>query len=161
MLHQALVPHLPSAPAAVLDMGVGSGRDAAWLAGQGHSVIAVEPSATMRGRPAASPAAGHHLDADSLPGLEAVFRLGAAFDVILLSAVWMHVPPADRPRAFRKLLTLLKPGGTLALSLRLGPPGLIGTCTRPMLLKSKCSRGAMALWCCRLTIPLIALVEAR
>jgi len=48
-------------------------------------------------------------------------RLGLSFDVILLSAVWMHLPPADRPRAFRKLITLLKPGGLLALTLRLGP----------------------------------------
>ena len=33
----------------------------------------------------------------------------------------MHLTPADRPRAFRKLITLLKPGGLLALTLRLGP----------------------------------------
>ena len=33
----------------------------------------------------------------------------------------MHLPPADRPRAFRKLITLLKPGGLLALTLRLDP----------------------------------------
>ncbi|MGO9056798.1 MAG: class I SAM-dependent methyltransferase, partial [Candidatus Binataceae bacterium] len=33
----------------------------------------------------------------------------------------MHVPPADRDRAFRKLLTLLKPGGFLAVMLRNGP----------------------------------------
>lgn len=29
VLHQALVPHLPPAPAAILDVGAGSGRDAA------------------------------------------------------------------------------------------------------------------------------------
>jgi hypothetical protein len=34
-------------------------------------------------------------------------RLGLSFDLILLSAVWMHVPPADRTRAFRKLVMLL------------------------------------------------------
>ncbi len=33
----------------------------------------------------------------------------------------MHLPPAERPSAFRKLITLLKPGGLLALTLRLGP----------------------------------------
>ncbi len=44
-----------------------------------------------------------------------------AFDVILLSAVWMHVGPSDRGRAFRKLVNLLKPGGLIALSLRHGP----------------------------------------
>ena len=44
-------------------------------------------------------------------GLDKVIRLGLSFDLILLSAVWMHIPPADRTRAFRKLVTLLKPGG--------------------------------------------------
>ncbi|MGR3397719.1 MAG: methyltransferase domain-containing protein [Paracoccus sp. (in: a-proteobacteria)] len=122
-IHEAVVPHLPAAPAAILDVGAGSGRDAAWLAALGHSVLAVEPSATMR-----EEAQRRHPDAritwvaDSPPGLEAVFRLNASFDVILLSAVWMHVAPAERARAFRKLVTLLKPGGILALSLRLGPP---------------------------------------
>jgi SAM-dependent methyltransferase len=55
---------------------------------------------------------------DRLPGLEQTFRLGLSFDFILLSAVWMHVPPTDRSQAFRKLVTLLKPGGFLAITLR-------------------------------------------
>ena len=50
-----------------------------------------------------------------------VLRLGLSFDLILLSAVWMHVPAADRTRAFRKLVTLLKPGGCIAITLRHGP----------------------------------------
>ena len=33
----------------------------------------------------------------------------------------MHLAPTDRPRAFRKLITLLKPGGLLAITLREGP----------------------------------------
>ena len=48
-------------------------------------------------------------------------RTGLAFDFILVSAVWMHVAPSDRARAFRKLITLLKPGGCLAITLRSGP----------------------------------------
>ncbi len=125
VLHQSLVPHLPPAPAAVLDVGAGSGRDAAWLAAQGYSVLAVEPSAAMRAEAQRRhPLPGINWMADSLPALDAVFRLGAAFDVILLSAVWMHIPPGDRARAFRKLVTLLKAGGTLAVTLRLGPPDL-------------------------------------
>jgi len=122
-LHGCLMPHLPLAPAAVLDVGAGSGRDAGWLAGQGYSVLAVEPSGTMRAEgKRRHPGPGITWMDDRLPGLDAVFRLGAAFDVILLSAVWMHITPADRPRAFRKLVTLLKPGGTLVMTLRIGPP---------------------------------------
>jgi SAM-dependent methyltransferase len=162
VLHQALIPHLPPAPAAVLDVGAGSGRDASWLAGQGYSVLAVEPSATMR-------AEGHRRHprpnitwmADSLPGLDAVFGLGAAFDVILLSAIWMHIPPGDRPRSFRKLVTLLKPGGTLAVTLRLGLPEPDRDMHRSMSPRSRRSRAAMAWRCCRWSTPLIALVEPR
>jgi hypothetical protein len=33
----------------------------------------------------------------------------------------MHVPPVDRTRAVRKLITLLKPGGCIAITLRRGP----------------------------------------
>ncbi len=38
---------LPAVPACVLDIGAGSGRDAAWLASLGFDVVAVEPSAAM------------------------------------------------------------------------------------------------------------------
>jgi SAM-dependent methyltransferase len=58
---------------------------------------------------------------DRLPGLEAVMGLGLAVDVILVHAVWMHVVPDQRRRAFRKLTTPLKPGGQLFISLRHGP----------------------------------------
>ncbi|WP_299651063.1 class I SAM-dependent methyltransferase [uncultured Jannaschia sp.] len=113
---------LPAPPGAVLDVGAGSGRDAAWLACLGHEVVAVEPSATMR----AEAQARHEEDRivwvdDHLPALDRVLRLGCAFDLILVSAIWMHVPPEDRARAFRKLVTLLKPGGVIAMVLRSGP----------------------------------------
>jgi hypothetical protein len=41
--------------------------------------------------------------------------------VVSLSAVWQHVAPADRLRAFRKLVGLLKSGGLLVMTLRHGP----------------------------------------
>src|SRR5512134_2808357 len=121
-VHGWLVDLLPSPPALILDVGAGSGRDAAWLAGKGYDVVAVEPSPAMR-----KAAEGRHPDArirwlgDRLPGLEQTLRLGLSFDFIVLSAVWMHLAPADRLRAFRKLITLLKPGGMLALTLRQRP----------------------------------------
>ena len=58
---------------------------------------------------------------DRLPALKDTFSTGLSFDVILVSAVWMHLAPTGRPRAFRKLITLLKPGGLLAITLREGP----------------------------------------
>ena len=121
-LHAWLEGLYPSAPALILDVGAGSGRAAAWLAGLGHDVVAVEPAPALRAE-AVRRHAGTTVRwmADALPALPATLRLGLAFAVILLSAVWQHVLPADRPRALRKLLGLLRPGGVLAVTLRHGP----------------------------------------
>ena len=89
---------------------------------RGWEVVAVEPAAAMRqdaARRHASPLI-RWVD-DRLPALAAVHRLGLGFDLVWLSGVWMHIPPEDRPRAMRKLATLLKPGGRLVLTLRHGP----------------------------------------
>ena len=110
---------LPPPPSTILDVGAGSGRDAAWLLSLGYEVLAVDPSAEMR-----AAAIGRHpgLDdrylQDGLPALTKTFRTGASFDFILLNASWMHVAPSDRQRAFRKLVTLLEPGGVIAFTLR-------------------------------------------
>lgn len=121
-VHGWLCDLLPKGSATVLDIGAGSGRDAAWLSAKGYDVVAAEPSASMR----AAGAAKHVLAPirwidDRLPALATVSKSGLFFDLILLSAVWMHLPPGDRPRAFRKIINLLKPGGLLAIALRDGP----------------------------------------
>ena len=112
----------PQAPSLILDVGAGTGRDAGWFASLGHNVVAVEPSAALRSLAAAlhpSPQV-RWLD-DRLPDLAATLRLGLGFDLVLLSAVWMHLAPADRPRALRKLVALVKPGGLIVVTLRHGP----------------------------------------
>ncbi len=121
-LHGGWSDLLPDPPAAVLDVGAGSGRDAAWFSARGYEVIAVEPSDAMRAEAQKRhPGTRVRWLADSLPALAEVYRLGLTFDVILLSAVWMHVPPTERQRAFRKLMMLLRPSGLLVVTLRLGP----------------------------------------
>ncbi|RMI13980.1 class I SAM-dependent methyltransferase, partial [Pseudoroseomonas wenyumeiae] len=121
-LHTWLQDLLPSSPAAVLDVGAGSGRDAAWLAGLGHDVVAAEPANAMRTEGMRRhPEPRIRWVSDALPELGGLLRTGLSFEVILVSAVWQHLHPSHRPRAFRKLVSLLKPGGLLALTLRHGP----------------------------------------
>jgi len=112
--------HLSKTPGFACDIGAGSGRDANWLASKGWDVVAVEPSAEMRERAMqASLPSVTWLD-DALPHLNKLRSLGHRFDLILLSAVWMHVSPSARERAFRILSELLKPSGVLVITLRHG-----------------------------------------
>lgn len=121
-VHRTWLHLFPHTKANVLDVGAGSGRDASFFARQGHEVVAVEPCPEFREiGPRLHREAGITWVDDALPALKAVHSLNVRFDVILLSAVWMHVSPTSRERAFRKLLGLLKPGGLLVITLRQGP----------------------------------------
>jgi SAM-dependent methyltransferase len=119
--HAALLDWLPDKPGLVLDVGAGSGRDARWFAARGHEVFAVEPAKGFRerGRDAAADARIHWID-DRLPELGHIGRGTATWDLIWLSAVWMHIAPGQRPRAFRKLASRLRPGGRMIVTLRHG-----------------------------------------
>ena len=55
---------------------------------------------------------------DALPGLTKV--QAKPFDIILLSAVWMHIPPAERAQAFQRIAALIAPTGNMYISLRMG-----------------------------------------
>jgi SAM-dependent methyltransferase len=104
----------------VLDIGAGTGRDAAAIARLGHHVVAVDPSAKMQ-----KLAQTLHADpriawlSDALPALAKV--QGPLFDIVLLSAVWMHIPPAERAQAFERIAALIAPSGSIYISLRMGP----------------------------------------
>jgi 2-polyprenyl-3-methyl-5-hydroxy-6-metoxy-1,4-benzoquinol methylase len=120
ILHRDWIQHLPEQPGLACDIGAGSGRDANWLAGQGWDVIAVEPEAEFRRLAQAQSHPNVAWLEDRLPELNQLRRLNQRFNLILLSAVWMHVPPPQRERAFRILSNLLAPGGLLVISLRHG-----------------------------------------
>lgn len=108
-------------PGTALDVGAGSGRDARWLAGQGWQVVAAEPATALRER--AQQPAHSAIDwcAARLPALAELPPTPTCYDLILLSAVWMHLAPAERASALARMAGLLAPGGYLVISLRFGP----------------------------------------
>jgi len=121
-VHRDVLHLFPAEPSHVLDIGAGSGRDAAALALRGHRVVAVEPTQELR-------AEGQRLHPlptlqwldDQLPELLVVRDLGQRFDVILLTAVWMHLDAAERETAMHAIASLLRVGGIVVMSLRHGP----------------------------------------
>ncbi|GAA1548032.1 hypothetical protein GCM10009730_66450 [Streptomyces albidochromogenes] len=119
-VHGKVLDLLPLAPAVALDVGAGTGRDAAALARRGYRVVAVEPTREMREvarRLYASE--GVCWVEDCLPDLS---RVEGNFEVILLSAVWMHLLPGERERSMERMAALLAPAGLLVISLRRGDP---------------------------------------
>jgi SAM-dependent methyltransferase len=119
--HCAWLHLLPEAPLRVLDVGAGSGRDANWFSDHGYDVVAVEPCQEFIALSKASSQGGVCWINDSLPGLAEVSRLGYRYDVVLLSAVWMHVLPEERGESFRVLSGLLASRGILVITLRETP----------------------------------------
>jgi SAM-dependent methyltransferase len=130
-VHRGWLDLLPALAGLACDIGAGSGRDSAWLASKGWDVIAVEPNAELRAlgeqhtiNAAASSSTSiggvTWLD-DALPELKQLRSLDQRFQLILISAVWMHLTPVQHERAMRIVSELLAPGGMLVISLRLGP----------------------------------------
>jgi SAM-dependent methyltransferase len=120
--HAPVLQLIPAAPCRALDIGAGTGRDAAGLVALGHSVLAVEPTEELR-RGAmllhASPMI-EWLD-DSLPDLAIVRARQQEFDLVMLTAVWMHLDEAQRQRAMPNVSALVRNGGIVIMSLRHGP----------------------------------------
>lgn len=121
-VHGDILPLIPPAPKRVIDIGAGTGRDAAALAARGHHVLAVEPTAALR-------AAGERLHPglgitwcdDGLPDLATVRAAPGRFDLAFLTAVWMHLDAGERQAAMRALGDLVVPGGRVFMTLRHGP----------------------------------------
>lgn len=119
---------LPTSPSRIVEIGAGTGRDAAWLASKGHTVVAVEPVAELRraGMTLHKSSNITWLD-DRLPDLRR-FPKKDRFDWVLLIAVWQHLDEEQRSVAIRRLANLTASGGMLIMSLRHGP----GAPSRPV-----------------------------
>ena len=119
---------LPAKPSRVLEVGAGTGRDAAWLAERGHTVVAVEPvRELLEAGMALHPTDKIRWLDDGLPALDTLRREAFEYDLILVVAVWQHLPPSEHEQAIITLAGKLSPDGRLVISLRHGP----GSPTRP------------------------------
>jgi protein-L-isoaspartate O-methyltransferase len=122
VVHNSILHLIPRSPCRVADIGSGTGRDAAWFAAMGHHVLAVEPTAEMR-----IPAAALHTSPliewidDGLPHLRKVLARNELFDVLMLTAVWMHLDERNRKHAMAPLASLLRTGGIMVMKIRHGP----------------------------------------
>ncbi|MFI1766087.1 class I SAM-dependent methyltransferase [Streptomyces sp. NPDC020800] len=120
-VHSDVLRFVPVEAARILDVGAGTGRDAAALVARGHSVVAVEPTVELR-------AHGQRIHADSginwvddvLPDLTLNQHQGL-FDAVFATAVWMHLDAEERRRAMARIAGLLVPGGRFFVNLRHGP----------------------------------------
>jgi SAM-dependent methyltransferase len=118
--HRGVLDLIPDAGIDVLDIGAGTGRDAAWFAARGDRVTAIEPPREMReGAMALHPTPHRTWIDDSLPDLVSV--RGQTFDLAWMSAVWMHFFAAERAAMMPVVTRLVRPGGALMISLRHGP----------------------------------------
>lgn len=124
LLYEPVIDLFPTTPSRIADIGAGTGRDAAWLTGKGHSLVAVEPVAELRnaGMDLHRALQIEWLD-DRLPELR---RTEGPFDCLVLSAVWQHLDNGERRCAMHRLSQMMSPHGLLIMSLRHG----IGAPTR-------------------------------
>lgn len=113
---------LPRHPSRIIEIGAGTGRDAAWLASQGHSLTAVEPVEQFRkAGMLLHPSPLIHWVDDRLPLLTRMLEKGDRFDLVLLVAVWQHLTREERVVAMTSLVKLLSQCGRIIMSLRHGP----------------------------------------
>ncbi|MDY6884847.1 MAG: class I SAM-dependent methyltransferase [Pseudomonadota bacterium] len=103
-----------------LDVGAGSGRDANWLAEQGWKVVAVEPADNLRTLAQSNAHNSVTWCNARLPELNALPHEPITYDLILLSAVWMHLSPDERTESMQYISSLLNTGGRLVITLRHG-----------------------------------------
>jgi SAM-dependent methyltransferase len=116
---------IPAQPARFVDIGAGTGRDAAWFAALGHSVLAVEPTdALLTAGMKLHPSAQISWLNDALPDLSRTLARGEVFDRVTLCAVWHHLREDERARTMPNLARLLAPGGFLIMILRHEPSAL-------------------------------------
>ena len=107
----------------VLDIGAGSGRDVEQLLGLGFDAYGIEPVAELRELAMReTPELVNRMFAGYLPdglrsALPEALQTPGSFDAIVCSAVLMHLPEEQLPRAMQAMATCLNDNGRMLLSI--------------------------------------------
>ncbi len=112
---QALVKRFFVPRGRTADIGCGSGREVAWLAANGYPATGFDPSAGLLAQ-ARARHPGLSFGAAALPELADIPDAG--FANVLCETVLMHLAPDAIATSVRRLMAILRPGGTLYLSWR-------------------------------------------
>ncbi|MDX2408669.1 class I SAM-dependent methyltransferase [Streptomyces microflavus] len=136
-VHRHVLSPVPAEPARILDIGAGTGRDGAVLAALGHSVVAVGPTAELRGH-------GQRIHAgsavewvdDALPALS-LHQCSGRFAAVFATAVWMHLDAEERGLAMARIAALLMPGGQFFANSVTGLCPMAVTCSTCPLSRSR------------------------
>jgi SAM-dependent methyltransferase len=124
MIQSLLMRHLPET-GPILEIGCGSGRDAAYLAGQVREVTAIDPSLCMlqaAGRLHPELAGALHRASLPLPADSPI--LARRFAGIYSVAAFMHIPDSELFESVAQVRDLLEPGGIFILSCSTGRDNL-------------------------------------
>ncbi len=109
-----LTRHVP-APAHVLDVGCGSGRDLLWLKQRGYDVLGLERS------PGLAKLARTHVGCEVLcADFDAFDFTALSVDAVTLIGALVHVPKDRFPATLARILQALKPGGHVLLTMKQG-----------------------------------------
>lgn len=113
VVHAELIKCLPHGALRMLDVGAGSGADAAFFADKGHHVTAAEPARVLRAL-ANKSFKGKNIkwSAARLPALP---RVGRDFDVVYSVGTLQYLDAPERQAALARMAGLLKEGGLLEI----------------------------------------------
>jgi SAM-dependent methyltransferase len=124
-LHGLLLRHLPGKGASILELGCGSGRDAAFLHANGYEVTAVDASAGMVAEVTRiHPELSGRVSCAAIPFPSDSPLLRRTFDAVVSIGMFMHLPDAGLSDTVLQIRRMLRPGGVLFVDVSVGRTGL-------------------------------------
>lgn len=114
-VHADLLAQLPAGQALrVLDIGAGSGADAAMFAAKGHLVLATEPAEALRNEgQKAFQNKNIKWSAEALPEFGADVAAAAPFDVVTSVGVLQYLDKNERAKSLKQMFSMVAAGGLI------------------------------------------------